>query len=137
VSAPPIIARVFPRRCDGIILLTVIFIMIVLGLLAALLAESMNGQYAARNLSRLDRQARYAAASGVEWGRERALQVGICGPAQISLAGFTIDVSCTALEVAEGAAVYSMFDIESVATHGTYGNADFIRRDSHGRYSNR
>ncbi|HWM28259.1 MAG TPA: hypothetical protein VNQ14_07365, partial [Woeseiaceae bacterium] len=101
MSAAPIITRVSPRRCDGIILLTVIFIMIVLGLLAAFLAESLNGQYAAHNLSQLDRQARYAAASGVEWGRERALQDGICGPAEISLAGFTIDVSCTALQVTE------------------------------------
>ncbi|MGH8166919.1 MAG: hypothetical protein ACREQ1_06740, partial [Woeseiaceae bacterium] len=96
-----------------------------------------NGQYAAHNFSQLDRQARYAAASGVEWGRERALQAGICGPAQIALAGFTIDVSCTALQVTEGAAVYSMFDVEAVATHGTYGNADFIRRDLSARYNNR
>jgi uncharacterized membrane-anchored protein len=129
--------QVAPRRCDGVILLTVIFVMVVLGLLAAFLAESVSGQYAAGSLSRLNRQAQYAAASGVEWGRERAVQAGICGPAQISLADFTVNVSCTTLAVSEGAAAYSMFDIDAVAVHGSYGNADFIRRDMRGRYSNR
>jgi MSHA biogenesis protein MshP len=129
--------QVAPRRCDGVILLTVIFVMVVLGLLAAFLAESVSGQYAAGSLSRLNSQAHYAAASGVEWGRERAVQAGICGPAQISLADFTVNVNCTALAVSEGAATYSMFDIDAVAVHGSYGNADFIRRDMRGRYSNR
>jgi hypothetical protein len=126
-----------PRRCDGVVLLTVIFIMVVLGLLAALLAENLSGQYATGNLSRLERQARYAAASGVEWGRERALQSGVCGVAEISFAEFTVTVSCATLPVTEGSATYDMFDIDAVAVHGTYGNPDFMRRNMRGRYNSR
>jgi len=132
-----IAAHAMPRRCDGVVLLTVIFIMVVLGLLAALLAENLGGQYATGNSSRLEQQARYAAASGVEWGRDRALQAGMCGPAEISLADFTVTINCTTLPITEGTAAYSMFDIDAVAVHGSYGNPDFIRRTMQGRFSSR
>jgi hypothetical protein len=126
-----------PRRSGGVVLLTVVFIMVVLGLVAALLAESLVGQYATGNLARLDRQARFAAASGIEWGRDRALLGASCGTSQITIGGFTVTVTCTTLQVTEGAAVYDMFDISAEAVHGSYGNADFIRRSAQGRYSNR
>ena len=134
---PRFAARCSPRRPAGVVLVTVLFIMVVLGMVAALLAESLVGQYATGNLARLDRQARFAAASGVEWGRDRALQAAICGNSQISVADFTVTVTWTTLQVTEGAAVYSMFDINAEAIHGSYGNADFIRRSDQGRYSNR
>ena len=134
---PRFAAQRSPRRSGGVVLLTVVFIMIVLGLVAALLAESLMGQYATGNLARLERQARFAAASGIEWGRDRALQAATCGTSQISIADFTVTVSCTTLQVTEGSAVYDMFDIGAEAVHGTYGNPDFIRRSAQGRYSNR
>lgn len=126
-----------PRCQGGFILLTVIFVMVVLGLLAALLAENLGGRYATGNFARLDRQAGYAARSGVEWGRSRALQAGVCGSAQISVDDFTVSVNCTTLQVTEGTAVYSMFDIDAVAVHAAYGDPDFIRRSMRGHYSNR
>ena len=134
---PRFAAQRSPRRSGGVVLLTVVFIMIVLGLVAALLAESLMGQYATGNLARLERQAKFAAASGIEWGRDRALQAATCGTSQISIADFTVTVSCTTLQVTEGSAVYDMFDIGAEAVHGTYGNPDFIRRSAQGRYSNR
>ena len=134
---PRFAAQRSPRRSGGVVLLTVVFIMIVLGLVAALLAESLMGQYATGNLARLERQARFAAASGIEWGRDRALHAATCGTSQISIADFTVTVTCTTLQVTEGSAVYDMFDIGAEAVHGTYGNPDFIRRSAQGRYSNR
>jgi type II secretory pathway pseudopilin PulG len=134
---PRFAAQRSPRRTGGVVLLTVVFIMVVLGLVAALLAESLMGQYATGNLARLERQARFAAASGIEWGRDRALQAATCGTSQISIADFTVTVTCTTLQVTEGSAVYDMFDIGAEAVHGTYGNPDFMRRSAQGRYSNR
>lgn len=124
-------------RCGGAILLTVIFIMIVLGLLAAFLAESISAQYATGSLSKLARQADYAAASGIEWARDRALQGGSCAPGQISFAGFTVSVDCTMITVTEDVASYQIFHVDAVAERGLYGNADFVRRSASGRYSNR
>jgi type II secretory pathway pseudopilin PulG len=126
-----------PARCRGVILVTVIFVMIILGLLAALLAENLGGQYAAGTLAQQSRQAGYAAASGIEWGRERALQAGVCGTSQFSLADFMVTITCTTVQVTEGVATYDLYDIMSEAQHGLYGNPDFIRRSRQSRFSNR
>lgn len=137
MNARPANIHGLPGRCDGVVLLTVIFIMVVLGLLAALLVASVEGQYATGNYSRLERQAQFAARSGVEWGRDRALQAGACGTSQLTVAEFTVTVDCTSLAVTEDAVLYDMFDVDATAVHGTYGNPDFIRRSAEGRYSNR
>jgi type II secretory pathway pseudopilin PulG len=130
--SPPV-----PARCRGVILVTVVFVMIVLGLLAALLVESLDGQHAAGALAQQSRQAGFAAQSGIEWGRERALQAGICGTSQFSIADFTVTVTCTTVQVTEGAAIYDLYDIAVEARHGQYGNPDFVRRSLRGRFSNR
>jgi type II secretory pathway pseudopilin PulG len=124
-------------RCRGVILVTVILVMIVLGLLAALLVRNLGGQYMAGTLAQQSRQAGYAAQSGIEWGRERALQAGICGTSQFSLADFTVTVTCATVQVTEGAAIYDVYDVTAEAQHGAYGNPDFVRRRLQSRFSNR
>ena len=118
-------------------LITAIFIIVVLGLLAAFLSESLIGQYARGNLAQLSRQSDYAAASGVEWGRDRALRGGVCGTGQIQVAGFTVTVNCSVETVTEAAATYQVYDIAAEARHGSYGDRDFARRSARGRYTNR
>lgn len=118
-------------------LLTAIFIIVVLGLLAAFLTESLVGQYARGNIAQLMRQSDYAAASGVEWGRDRALSGGVCGIAQIQIAGFTVAVSCTVETVTEATATYQVYDIAAEARHGSYGDRDFARQSARGQYTNR
>lgn len=125
------------RRDDGMILITVIFIMVVLGLLAGFLVQSLGSQHALATLTQLSRQAGYAASSGVEWGRARALQGGVCGTAQIAIADFTVTVNCSSATVTEGTMVYEVFDIVADARRGSYGNADFVRRTERSRVSNR
>lgn len=119
------------------ILLTVVFIMIVLGLLAALLARSLSNQHAQAAVVQLSEQARFAAASGIEWARDRALQAGVCGTSQIAIADFTVTVTCTSAAVTEGAASYTVFDLQAEARRGAYGEADFVRRIGQSRVSNR
>lgn len=126
-----------PGRDGGMILITVIFIMVVLGLLAGLLVQSLNNQHSVATLTQLSRQAGYAATSGVEWGRTRALQNGVCSTAQMAIADFSVTVRCNSLTVTEGAAVYQVFDLEADAQRGNYGSADFVRRSQRARVSNR
>lgn len=126
-----------PGRDGGMILITVIFIMVVLGLLAGFLMQSLSSQHSVATLTQLSRQAGYAAASGIEWGRTRALQSGVCSTAQISIAEFSVTVRCSSLTVTEAAALYQVFDLEVDAQRGSYGSADFVRRSQRARVSNR
>lgn len=126
-----------PAHSRGVVLITVLFVMVVLGLLAAMLARSLGAQHARVGLEQLSRQAEYAAASGLEWGRDRALQAGLCATAQIALAGFTVTVTCTSEAVTEGAASYDVYDIAAEARRGSYGDVDFVRRSLRDRVTNR
>lgn len=119
------------------ILLTVVFIMIVLGLLAALLARSLSNQHAQSGMAQLAQQAYFAAASGIEWARDRALQAGACGTSQVVLVDFTVTVTCNSAAITEGAANYTVFDLRAEARRGVYGNPDFVRRSLQSRVTNR
>lgn len=112
-------------------------VMVVLGMLAALLAESVGGRHAATSLAQLTRQAEQAASAGLEVGRARALQSGVCGAAQMQIAGMTVDVACATQTVDEDGTLYPIYEIAAVATHGTYGNFDHVRRGARGRYAQR
>ena len=116
-------------------LLSVIMVMLVLGMLAALLAESVGGRFAATTLAQLTRQADAAARAGLEIGRARALQSSVCSAAQFQIAGMTVDIACTTQTVDEDGTVYPIYEISAVASHGTYGDFDHVRRGSRGRYA--
>jgi MSHA biogenesis protein MshP len=126
-----------PWRQNGAILLTVVFIMVVLGLVAAFLTRSLGAQHAQASLDHLSMQARFAAASGIEWGRGRALSAGLCSSGQITVAEFTVSVSCDAAAVTEGAVSYNVYDISAEARHGSYGDVDFVRRSLERRVTDR
>jgi MSHA biogenesis protein MshP len=123
-----------PRnRQEGVAVLSVIMIMIVLGLAGAYLAEAVSGRYAASALDRYSRQADQAAASGLDWARNRALVGGSCANTSLSYAGMTVNITCTALQVNENGTLYYIFDVTSDARYGTYGSADFVRRTRRAR----
>ncbi len=137
MSRGPGRTRALPAQSRGAVLITVVFVMLVLGLLAAALARSLEGQYAGESLTHLARQAQYAALSGIEWGRGRAVQNGICANGQIAVGEFTIVVACTSETVTEGMSSYEVFDIDAEARRGVYGEIGFARRWQHARASNR
>jgi MSHA biogenesis protein MshP len=119
------------------VLLTVVFIMVVLGLLAALLARSLGDQHARAGLDQLSQQARFAAATGIEWGRDRALQAGVCGTSQVAIADFSVTVTCNSAAITEGAASYTVFDLQADARRGNYGEPGFVRRSLQSRVTSR
>jgi Tfp pilus assembly protein PilX len=123
-----------PRnRQEGVAVLSVIMIMIVLGLAGAYLAESVSGRYAASALDRASRQADQAAASGLDWARNRALVGASCANTSLSYAGMTVAITCTALQVNENGTLYYIFDVASDARYGSYGSPDFVRRTRRAR----
>jgi len=125
------------QKQGGVALLSVIMIMMVLGLVAAYLAEAISGRYTAAVLDRLSRQADHAAASGLDWARNRALVAGSCANIQIAYAGMTVDITCATAQVNENGTLYNVFVIGAEARHGTYGNADFVRRSRSARLAAR
>jgi type II secretory pathway pseudopilin PulG len=124
------------RRQGGFALLTVIFVMLVLGMVAAWLAEAISGRQAAVAGDVLQRQGDHAALAGVEWARAEALG-GSCAAAQVAYAGFTVDVACATQQVDENGTLYDVFAVTADARHGAYGNPDFVRRIRRARFSNR
>jgi type II secretory pathway pseudopilin PulG len=126
-----------PRGQRGMALLSVIMVMLVLASIAAYLAEAISGRHAAGALAVLQRQADHAAQAGIEWARDRALVGGSCANAQIAYAGMTVDVSCATVQVNENGVLYAVFDVAADARHGSYGNADFVRRTRRARLAAR
>lgn len=112
-------------------------VMIVLGLLAAYLVESASDRYAVATLAQLSRQTEQAAASGLEWGRARALQSASCATAQWQFAGTTVDVVCVTVQVTEDGVSYPVYDVTADARHGNYGDFDHVRRTARARYAAR
>jgi hypothetical protein len=125
------------RRSSGVALISVIMVMLVLSLMATYLVESLSGQYAATGLSQLTAQTEAAAASGVEWGRDRALRFGLCGTSQFQVGNVTVDVSCATQLIQEDADSYDVYDISVDARYGAYGNWDHVRRSRSARYASR
>ena len=129
--------RLFRRKCEGVALITVLMVMVVLGLMAAYMAESLGSSYSGASLAQLTAQTETAASSGLEWGRNRALGSGLCGSNQFQVGSVTVDVTCAAQSVQEDTSVYAIYTISADARHGSYGNWDHVRRARSGVYSSR
>jgi MSHA biogenesis protein MshP len=120
------------RAAQGFALIPALFLIVVLGALAAVAVRVSVGQSQAVVLSLQQARALAAARAGIEWGAYRALN-GACGGttlnlAEQSLAGFQVVVSCSAASFAEGVATLNAYNVVSTATVGSYGTPDYVRR---------
>jgi MSHA biogenesis protein MshP len=116
----------------GFALIPALFLIVVLGALAAVAVRVSSGQTQTVVMSLQQARALAAARAGIEWGANRALG-GNCGNTTLnltetSLNGFQVVVSCSAVSFAEGAATLNSYSIVSTATVGSYGNPDYVRR---------
>lgn len=119
-------------RSGGFALVPAIFLIVVLSVLAAWAVRLNVQQQQTVSLAVLGARALAAANAGVEWGAWRALN-GSCANGTLALgettlAGFSVEVTCTATSLAEGAATVRAYVLESTATAGTYGQSDYVRR---------
>lgn len=120
------------RRTSGFALVPAIFLIVVLGGLAAFAVRLNVQQQQTVDLAVLGARALAAANAGQEWGAYRALN-GTCASGTLALsegtlAGFSVAVTCTATSSVEGGTTVAAYTVESIATAGTYGQPGYVRR---------
>jgi len=122
------------RRQSGFSLVAALFLIVVIGALAAFAVRIGSGQQQTVNLGLLGARALAAADSGIEWGAFRALNGGSC-VASTALAltegglnGFTVVVGCGSTTHTEGTATVTVYRFDALAQAGTYGTPDFVSR---------
>ncbi len=125
-------------RNEGFGLVPAVFLLVVLALAGAVMLRMVGVQNATASLSLQGSRAFWAARSGVEWGIRLAITGAACpAPTTITLnegglRGFSVDVSCQSSGHTDGGATATTYRITSVASYGTYGARDHVRRRVHG-----
>jgi MSHA biogenesis protein MshP len=125
----------------GFALIPALFLIVVLGALAAVAIRVGTGQQQAVTMSLLQARALSAAQTGVEWGAYRALS-GSCVASttltltEAALNGFSVIVTCAAVTFSTGAATNTSYVLNSAAAAGLYGQPGYVRRVVSGTYTN-
>ncbi len=123
------------RHQRGYILVAAIFLMIIVALLLVFLLRTGSDNQWSSAMKIQEARAFQAAQSGLEWGIYQ-LHTGACpasptvlGLSEADLQQFSVTISCSRNDYTENGAVVSIFELDSVATFGTYGvTPDFIAR---------
>jgi len=122
-------------RSRGFTLVSAIFLMVVLVVLAVSLVSLGTVQHMTSAQLLQSVRANYAARAGVEWAIARAGAGGcVTGPAfglGGALSSFSVSVACTRTDHAVGAATpQAYYVVDVVAESGPYGSPDFVRRQA-------
>jgi MSHA biogenesis protein MshP len=136
-------------RGRGFALIPALFLIVVLGALAVIAVRVGIGQQQAVIMSLEEARALAAAQAGIEWGAYQSVggvgvtpQPGNCAAsstldlAEASLSGFTVIVTCSVTQFANGAAIGYSYVLKSTASIGTYGQPGYVRRVVSGTYTN-
>ena len=136
-------------RQSGFALIPALFLIVVLGALAAVAIRVGTGQQQAVTMSLQQARALGAAQTGIEWGAYKALggncvATSTCTCAasttlaltEAALNGFSVIVTCAAVTFSTGAATNTSYVLNSVATSGLYGQPGYVRRVVSGTYTN-
>jgi len=133
----PASARPGARGARGFSLIAAIFVILVLGALAAFAVRVGATQQQTADFALLNARAQAAADSGIEFGTNQALLHGSCPAAAttlnltaVGLKGFTVTVTCTVTNHQIGAlpTTYQAYALTSVAQLGTYGTSGYVAR---------
>ncbi|HMM78078.1 MAG TPA: hypothetical protein PJ986_20425 [Gammaproteobacteria bacterium] len=126
------------RRCvrqGGFSLMSAIFLIVVVALIAGYAVSIGNAQRSGSGLALLGARAGFAAQSGVEWAVATVLATHACPAAGTrfpvagpGLAGFEIEIDCSAAPVTEGATSYTMFSLAVAASHAGENSEDYAFR---------
>lgn len=132
-----------PRRHErGFALVAAIFIVVVLAMLGIMMVTIGGMERATASAAVQGTRAFYAARSGLEWGTYGALTntAPTCGAAPSTpttntfnlavtgLNGFTVSVVCSYTTHKERSDTYNVYVINSTATSGNFGDADYVSR---------
>lgn len=120
----------------GITLVMAIFILIVLALLGAYMANLSGVQRAIENNALAGARAYQAARAGLGWAAERLNGGGTCADVNLQtgmtfpdISGFTVALNCTLSSFQEGSATVNVYQLNARAQFGVYGNADYAYRE--------
>jgi MSHA biogenesis protein MshP len=137
-------------RQPGFALIPALFLIVVLGALAAVAIRVGIGQQQAVTMSLLQARALSAAQTGIEWGAYEAIGGG-CVPGstckcaastaltltEAALKGFSVIVTCAAVTFSTVPAPTNIsYVLNSAATLGLYGQPGYVRRVVSGTYTN-
>jgi len=131
------------RSQRGSALIVALFLITVVAALGIAAMRLSTDQSQAATLEVLQVRAVAAAHAGLEYWTRRATENTVCppeppivfGPGD-GFDGFRVAAQCVRIEAGTPAAPVVVYDITSVATHGTYGDSDFVRRTLTRRVSN-
>jgi MSHA biogenesis protein MshP len=129
------------RGQRGMSLVVALFIVVVLGLLAAFAINIGTVQRESANLRLASDRAFHAARAGTEWAATRALVNHACAAAttlnlnQGALNGYRVIVNCSATTHSEGAVTYRVFDVTALAQYGRFGAAGYVSKTLNARFT--
>ena len=120
------------RGLRGFALIPALFLIVVVGLLAAVAVRVTTAQQETVLLGLQQARALSAARAGIDWAAYNALH-GSCAGGSLnlsaaSLAGYTVVVTCAATAYTDGNGSFQAYSIVATATFGSYGTHDFARR---------
>src|ERR1700688_4210430 len=125
----------------GFALIPALFLIVVLGALAAVAIRVGTGQQHAVTMSLLKARALSAAQTGIEWGAYQALGGSCVATTTLTLTeaalnGFSVIVTCTSVTFSSGAPTLNKsYVLNSAATSGLYGQPGYVRRIVSGTYT--
>jgi Tfp pilus assembly protein PilX len=125
----------------GAALVNALFLLVVMGLLAAFMATMSLTQRATSTQSLISTRAHYGARAGLDWGIQQAVAAGNCAPsitfdlAGAGLSGVSVTVTCSASEHAPGSGNF-VYHLTSVAMTGTLGSPGYAERHMEATVSN-
>jgi MSHA biogenesis protein MshP len=129
-------------RQQGMTLVVALFLVVVLGLLAAFAVSIGTSQRETSNLRLAADRAVQAARAGTEWAATRALVNNSCTASTVlnlnqgALNGFQVTVRCNSTSHSEGVLNYRVYDVTSFAQYGRFGAAGYVSRTLSARFTN-
>ncbi len=121
------------QQSRGFILITVLFLITVLAVMAVVMSSTTSVQNFTTTYSLLQTRGYAAAKSGLEYAVQRATSAAEClaGPSAVALPGidFTVSTSCTSVPgINEAGNITTVYQISSTAVTGTFGNVGYVTR---------
>jgi len=119
----------------GFALVAAIFIVVVLAMLGIMMVTIGGMERATASAAVQGARAFYAARAGIEWGTFQAMPPTSSCVASSNftlsvpgLNGFNVTVQCTSTQHRERNDTYNVYVINSTATSGNFGEADYVSR---------
>ena len=127
-----------PSSQRGSALFVAVFLIAVVAVLAAAVALTSVTQQLGSARALQAEQAWYAAFGRIELEAPGMLAAGSCpGSGALDIAGFTTTFECSADEIDEGGATYSVFSVAATAQRGDAASGSLVRRTARAQFTNR